>query len=192
MLGVPLRSSPAPLPGLDMRAETVTPGSTRGCRPAGACRPCGRRADGWVGACHALLLPLDQAPRTAPPGRQPARCVAQRPRRSDRLPPPRTSLVGAPARAVPLRLVATPLSGSGTGVRPRPAALVPPSPQSGPAAAAHRLHLLGVPAGLRLDVGPADVREAGQPRPAQRQAADGLVDRKSTRLNSSHANISYA
>src|ERR687894_131770 len=38
-----------------------------------------------------------------------------------------------------------------------------------------RLHLSGVSAGLRLDVGPADVREAGQPRPAQRQAADRLV-----------------
>src|SRR3712207_796870 len=43
------------------------------------------------------------------------------------------------------------------------------------AAPADLLHLLGMAAGLRLDVGPADVREAGQPRPAQGQAADRLV-----------------
>src|SRR3712207_7915442 len=49
---------------------------------------------------------------------------------------------GEAARAVPVRVLAAPLSGSGAGVRPRPAALVPPSAQPGPAAAAHRLHLL--------------------------------------------------
>src|SRR3712207_2864717 len=156
--GCPPPLVPAPLPGLDMRPETVTPRRARECRPAGACRPRERRADGWVGASHALPLPPDQAPRTAPPERQPARRVAQLPRRSDRLQPPRTPLVGAPPRTVPVRLVAAPLSGSGAGIGPRPATLVPPSTQSGPAAAAHLLHLLGVAAGLRLDVDPADVR----------------------------------
>src|SRR3569833_1934346 len=67
------------------------------------------------------------------------------------------------------------LTGSGTRVGPRPAALVPPGALSRPAAAAHRLRLLRVPAGLRLDVLPADVREANQPGLVQRQPADRLV-----------------
>src|SRR3954469_8748677 len=64
---------------------------------------------------------------------------------------------------------------SGTGVGPRPAALVPPSALGRAAAAAHVLHGLGVPARFRLDVRPADVRETGQPGPAQREPTNRLV-----------------
>src|SRR3712207_8179682 len=48
-----------------------------------------------------------------------------------------------------------------------------------------------VPAGRRLHAGPPGAR-IGEHHDGARPAALGQVDRKSTRLNSSHANISYA
>src|SRR4051794_10355315 len=78
------------------------------------------------------------------------------------------------ARRTPIQRGAVPAR-SGTGVGPRPAALVPPGALGRPAAAAHVLHGLGVPARFRLDVRPADVRKTGQPGPAQREPTDRLV-----------------
>src|SRR3712207_8154238 len=62
-------------------------------------------------------------------------------------------------------------------------------------AAAHVEHELGADGGdLRVDVAHADALvEARRERPARHDPDLGVVvDRKSTRLNSSHANISYA
>ena len=56
-----------------------------------------------------------------------------------------------------------------------PPAVVAPLSHPRTAPPAHALDFLGVPARLRLHVGPADVREPGQPGPVQRQPADRLV-----------------
>src|SRR3954447_22575025 len=64
---------------------------------------------------------------------------------------------------------------SGTGVGPRPAAVVPAGALSRSTAAAYGLHGGRMPARLRWDVLPADVRESAQPGPAQRLPADRLV-----------------
>src|SRR3954454_10978882 len=68
-----------------------------------------------------------------------------------------------------------PATRSRARVRPGPAAVVAARAHGRPAPAADGLHLLGMPARLRLDVGPGDVREAGQAGPAQRETADGFV-----------------
>src|SRR3712207_7720187 len=60
----------------------------------------------------------------------------------------------------------------------------------------HRVQVVAVGEAFdRRDVSPghvAQVRDAGVERLAVEVAGAGLADRKSTRLNSSHANISYA
>src|SRR3712207_7008610 len=65
------------------------------------------------------------------------------------------------------------------------------SGQDAPTGGSHRVAQRDARA---VDVGPLEVRVGEAPLAGHRQhlAGEGLVDRKSTRLNSSHANISYA